>query len=169
MNVLMFFQETRDRPIYYNAYGLLLVYLNEDNEMVFYTQSMLSEAEQQEDLKSLTQPIQAIGTLYDRNHLYPDDDITWFELGYHTRIPLANGEQVFAPTYQISVNEERSYFVNAIEGQIFPSEDAEFILEMIDITMMNIQQLEDDYEWKEILLRHLNSLLENETNRSDLE
>ncbi|MFA1819677.1 two-component system regulatory protein YycI [Virgibacillus oceani] len=169
MNVLLFFQETRDRPIYFNAYALLMVYLNEENEMVYYTQSMLGEPEPQEDLKSLIQPIQALGTLYDRNHLYPDDVVNPVELGYHTRIPLANGEQVFAPSYHISVNDERSYFVNAIEGQTFPSEEAEFILEMLDLTNRVIEQLDDDHEWKEDMQDHLNGMRENEDNRSDME
>jgi regulatory protein YycI of two-component signal transduction system YycFG len=169
MNVLMFFQETRDRLIYYNAYGLLLVYLNENNEMIYYTQTMLSEAEPQGDLKSLIEPIQAIGTLYNWNRLFPDDDVSRVELGYHTRIPLANGEQVFAPTYQISVNNERSYFVNAIEGQTFPSEDEEFIREIMDITISAVEQLDDDHEWKQDMLDHFSGILENERNRSDQE
>jgi regulatory protein YycI of two-component signal transduction system YycFG len=168
-NVLLFFQDTRDMPIYFNAYALLMVYLNEDNEMVFYTQSMLSEPEPQGDLKTLTQPIQALGTLYDQNHLYPDDVVNPVEIGYHTRIPLANGEQVFAPSYHISVNEERSYFVNAIEGQTFPSEEAEFIQERMDFTSRAIEQLDDDHEWKEDMLNHLDSIRENDNNRSDME
>ncbi|GAB3797901.1 two-component system regulatory protein YycI [Virgibacillus kimchii] len=169
MNVLLFFQNTRERPIYYNAYGLLMIFLNENNEMIYYTQSMLAEPEQQDDLKSLTQPIQAIETLYNRNQLHSDDTVSRVELGYHTRIPLANGEQVFAPTYKISVNEDRSYFVNAIEGQTFPSEDDEFIREMIGMTITNIEQLDDDHVWRDDMLHHLNGLLDNETNRSDRE
>src|SRR5690625_4861637 len=169
MNILLFFQDTRDMPIYFNAYALLMVYLNEDNEMVFYTQSMLSEPEPQGELITLTQPIQAIGTLYNRNHLYPDDNVSQVEVGYHTRIPLANGEQVFAPSYHISVNDERSYFVNAIEGQTFPSEDEEFIQERVDFTSKAIEQLDDDHEWKEDMLNYLDSIRENEINRSDTE
>lgn len=169
MNVLLFFQETRDRPIYFNAYALLMVYLNEDNEMIYYTQSRLAEPEQQEGLKSLTQPIQAIGTLYNRNLLYSDDVVNQVELGYHTRIPLANGQQVFAPTYKITVSEERDYFVNAIEGQTFSSEDEEFIREVIGTTVTSLEQLDEDHPWRDDMLDYLNSLLENETNRSDLE
>lgn len=169
MNVLLFFQETRDRPIYFNAYALLMVFLNENNEMVFYTQSMLSEPEQQGDMKSLTQPIQAIEVLYDRNQLYSDDEVTHLELGYHTRVPLANGEQIFAPTYKISVNEDRSYFVNAIEGQTFPSEDEVFIRERVDVLASAVEQLDDDHEWKADVLDHLHDMLENDSNRSEQE
>jgi regulatory protein YycI of two-component signal transduction system YycFG len=169
MNVLIFFQETSGRPIYYNAYGLLMVFLNEDDEMVYYTQSMLGEPEQQDDMQSLIQPIQAIGTIFDRNQLHPNDEVSQVDIGYHTRIPLASGEQVFAPTYKITVNDDRSYFVNAIEGQTFPSEDEEFIVEMISSIITYVEQLDEDHVWKDDMLHHLNGLIENEINRSDTE
>ncbi|MYL60791.1 hypothetical protein GLW20_25130, partial [Virgibacillus halodenitrificans] len=155
-NALLFFQEKENRPIYFNENGMLLVYLNKDNEMEYYTQTMLGEAEEQGDLRTLTKPMKAIEILYNANELYAEDNITNTEIGYHTRIPLANGKQVFAPTYKITVNEERNYFINAIEGHIFASNDTEFIGDAIQSTLSKIKKLEDEVEWKDSILQLLN-------------
>ncbi|WP_060678567.1 two-component system regulatory protein YycI [Virgibacillus halodenitrificans] len=66
-NALLFFQEKENRPIYFNENGMLLVYLNKDNEMEYYTQTMLGEAEEQGDLRTLTKPMKAIEILYNAN------------------------------------------------------------------------------------------------------
>ncbi len=45
MNTLIFFQKKKDHPVYYNQNGIIIIYLNKDNEMMFYTQTMLGKAE----------------------------------------------------------------------------------------------------------------------------
>ncbi|AIF45712.1 two-component system regulatory protein YycI [Virgibacillus sp. SK37] len=166
-NALLFFQEKESRPIYFNENGMLLVYLNKDNEMEYYTQTMLGEAENQGDLRTLTKPMKAIEILYNANELYSEDNISNTEIGYHTRIPLANGKQVFAPTYKITVNEERNYFINAIEGHIFASDDTEFIGDAIESTLSKIKKLEDEVEWKDSILQLLNQKLQVEGSRGE--
>ncbi|WP_077358992.1 two-component system regulatory protein YycI [Virgibacillus halodenitrificans] len=166
-NALLFFQEKENRPIYFNENGMLLVYLNKDNEMEYYTQTMLGEAEEQGDLRTLTKPMKAIEILYNANELYAEDNITNTEIGYHTRIPLANGKQVFAPTYKITVNGERNYFINAIEGHIFASNDTEFIGDAIQSTLSKIKKLEDEVEWKDSILQLLNQKLQVEGSRGE--
>lgn len=166
-NALLFFQEKENRPIYFNENGMLLVYLNKDNEMEYYTQTMLGEAEEQGDLRTLTKPMKAIEILYNANELYAEDNITNTEIGYHTRIPLANGKQVFAPTYKITVNDERNYFINAIEGHIFASNDTEFIGDAIQSTLSKIKKLEDEVEWKDSILQLLNQKLQVEGIRGE--
>ncbi|MCJ0931549.1 two-component system regulatory protein YycI [Virgibacillus halodenitrificans] len=166
-NALLFFQEKENRPIYFNENGMLLVYLNKDNEMEYYTQTMLGEAEEQGDLRTLTKPMKAIEILYNANELYAEDNITNTEIGYHTRIPLANGKQVFAPTYKITVNDERNYFINAIEGHIFASNDTEFIGDAIQSTLSKIKKLEDEVEWKDSILQLLNQKLQVEGSRGE--
>ncbi|WP_121615985.1 two-component system regulatory protein YycI [Virgibacillus halodenitrificans] len=166
-NALLFLQEKKDKPIYFNENGMLLVYLNKDNEMEYYTQTMLGEAEEQGDLRTLTKPMKAIEILYNANELYAEDNITNTEIGYHTRIPLANGKQVFAPTYKITVNDERNYFINAIEGHIFASNDTEFIGDAIQSTLSKIKKLEDEVEWKDSILQLLNQKLQVEGSRGE--
>src|SRR5690625_8002227 len=57
-------------------------------------------------------------------------------MGFHTRVPLDSGVQVFAPTWEVEVNDESRYFVNAIEEVIFASEHEKFFKE----TLMNIKE-----------------------------
>lgn len=165
-NILIFFQQQKKRPIYFNHHGLLLIYLNDDDEMTFYTQTMLGEAESQGERKKLNKPIQAVETLYKRNHLYPEDEITNVQIGYYTRI-LSEGVQVFAPTWKVTVNDERNYFVNAIEGLVISSKDTEFLEESIASNIGNIRSLDDDGKMKSNIMDYLNQLLE-ENNRSEV-
>src|SRR5699024_10128639 len=37
LNIVIYFQKEGDRPIYYNQNGLLLFFLNDNNEVIFYT------------------------------------------------------------------------------------------------------------------------------------
>ncbi|WP_373894339.1 two-component system regulatory protein YycI [Virgibacillus sp. CBA3643] len=169
-NVLLFFQTKNDRPVYLNQGGIVLVFLDEDNNMLFHTQTMLEEAESQGDKRTLIEPMRAVETLYTRNQLYPDEEVSRVNIGFYTRVPLENDEQVFAPTYKVTVNEgsddlsERNYFVNAIEGTIFYSEESEFLNETIGSILSSVRTLDDDSEIKDPVLDVLESREEN--NRS---
>lgn len=130
LNMLILFQEQNDRPIYYNENGIIFVFLNDDNEAVYYTQTLLEDEQTTEDEYALIKPMEAIETLYNSNELSDGDDITNVSMGFHTRIPLESGEsgvQVFSPTWRLSVNDDSNYFVNAIEGLVYPSGDEEFL------------------------------------------
>lgn len=135
-NMIVYFQEKIDRPIYYNQSGLVLFYLNEQNEITHYTQTVLGEDEENEDSRDLITSMRAIETLYDSDKLESNDEITSVEMGFHTRVPLDSGVQVFAPTWEVEVNDESRYFVNAIEEVIFASEHEKFFKE----TLMNIKE-----------------------------
>lgn len=171
MNVLIFFQEQKGFPVYFNQHGLLLVYLNDKNEAVFYTQTMLDDPEPQGEKKTLNKPKQAVETLYKRNHLYPGDEVTGVEIGYYTRI-LSEGLQVFAPTWKVSVKEEkddhvRVYFVNAIEGLVLDSEDIEFLETAIEDNTRKVRVLDGDSKMKETILSHLKQMTDEDSNRSE--
>jgi len=135
LNVLVFFQNKMDRPVYYNQNGLVLLFLNDKNEITFYTQTMLGETEPIAEKKKLMKPIQAIETLYNANELRSGDDISRVNIGFHTRVPFESGVQVFAPIWKVNVNEEKDYFVNAIEGFIFSTEEQDFLENVIETTI----------------------------------
>lgn len=160
LNVLIFFQNKFDRPIYYNSSGLILLFLDDNDETLFYVQTMLGDAEQRKDRQSLIRPISAIETLYNNNELYPDDQITKVEIGFHTRVPLDDGIQVFVPTWKINVNNERRYFVNAMEGFTFSSHEVAFIEEIIEGINERVKRLEDDEILKENILSFLQGKLD---------
>lgn len=161
MNILIFFQEKSDRPVFFNQNGVILVFLNDQNEMIFYTQTVLGDAESREEKKKLITPLKAIEALYDSNELYSGDEITEVYLGFHTRMPLANGVQVFVPTWKVTVNDEKNYFVNAIEGRIFSSDEVNFLREAIMHDIERIQSLTDDRSLKKRILSLLNEKLDS--------
>lgn len=134
-NVIVLFQRKEGLPIYYNQNGLVLLFLNDKNEITYYVQTMLDEAETLAEKKKLMEPIRAIETLYNANELKPGDMITKVSLGFHTRVPFEAGVQVFAPIWKVNVNGERDYFVNAIEGFTFSSSENDFLTEVIDVTL----------------------------------
>lgn len=160
MNVLMFFQKELERPIYFNNSGLVLVFLDENDETLFYIQTMLGEVESRRDQQSLIRPIDAIETLYNNHELFQDDEITKVEIGFHTRVPLDDGIQVFVPTWKITVNHERRYFVNALEGFVFASNERVFIEEVIETIKERVEILEKDEILKENILSFLRGKLE---------
>ncbi|WP_100011670.1 two-component system regulatory protein YycI [Lentibacillus sediminis] len=169
-NVLIFFQTNDDRPIYFNQSAVMLGFLNDQNELVFLSQTMLAEAESQEEQQPLIEPIRAAGILYTQNQLFSEDHISSMNLGYFTRVPLQDGVQVFAPTYNVVVNGERNYFVNAIEGVPSPSEANRFLQDSIDLAITNVQTLSNDQELKEPVLNLLEAKQQQpEENRSEIE
>src|SRR5690625_163625 len=151
LNVLMFFQTKMDRPIYFNQNGLVLVFLNDKNEIVYYTQTMLGEADTLAEKRELIKPIRAIETLYNGNELNQGDEITTVNIGFHTRVPFEGGVQVFAPIWKVNVNDEKDFFVNAIEGFTFSTKEEDFLVETIEATLERISAYEkDDKAMKEI-------------------
>src|SRR5699024_3258245 len=73
------------------------------------------------------------------------DNITRVNIGFHTRVPFESGVQVFAPIWKVDVNDEKNYFVNAIEGFIFSTEEQEFLEDVIEssIEKTNVPWEED--------------------------
>lgn len=162
-NVLVYFQEKNERPIYFNRNGIILVFLDENNETTSYIQTMLGDAEEAEEKKSLIQPIKAIETLYLTNQLNAGEKVTNTNIGYHTRVPLADGIQVFVPTWKVSVDDERNYFINAIEGFTFSGNDGDFLKETIEAYTTSIRSATiENKELKEEILKQLSSRLDTD-------
>lgn len=171
INVLLFFQTkedlTRERTIYYNENGLLLVYLNENNEITHYTQTVLGQSEVQGELVTLNQPVQVIGSLYKGNYLNRGDEVTGMNLGFYSRI-AAEGIQVFAPTWRVTINNERSHLVNAIEGIVYESKEEDFLRTVIEENIARIITLGEDNEVQTSILPELAKRLDID-NRSETE
>ena len=142
-NIIIYFQNKMDRPVYYNQNGIVLLYLNADNEIEYYTQTMLGDAEAISEKQKLIKPMRAIEELYDGNQLYSGDKINGADIGFHTRMPFESGVQVFAPVWKVNVNGEKNFFVNALEGFTFSTDEEQFLLEVID---SNIEKMKIDSE-----------------------
>src|SRR5699024_9741688 len=120
----------------------------------------LGETQPRAGKKTLIKPIKAIETLYKANELRSGDEITRVDIGFHTRVPLANGVQVFVPTWKVQVNNEQDYFVNAIEGFVFSGDENEFIGDVLTADMENVRKLKDNVQLKDKMLKQLESRLE---------
>ena len=129
-----FFQRFNDRILYYNENGEIKVYWNENGEVFKYEQSMLENIEEIEQKKPILPPLQVLQTLYAKNLLKPNSNITTVKLGYSTLIRVTQ-TQVLTPTWKVRVQEadgkEEQYFVNAIDGKL------------IDITQ-DIKEVEEE-------------------------
>ncbi|MEL3962993.1 two-component system regulatory protein YycI [Lysinibacillus endophyticus] len=117
---ITFFQRLNDRKIYYNINGVLTAYLNDNDEIIRYEQTLLDNIEEYNKEKTLLPPIQVIQALYGKRLLKPDSKITEMKLGYSTLIQLKT--QVFVPTWEVRVKTQddvhEEYFVNAVEGKV---------------------------------------------------
>lgn len=161
-NILVFSQTKNNRPVYYNQNGMLLVFLNDENEIIGYVQSLLGEPEkvQEEEKKPLILPITAIHRLYEANIILPSDEVNDAEIVYHSRFPLESGLQVLVPTWKITVNENREHLVNAIETIIISVSD-DFIENVLDLSIENTRAIKGNEDFKESMLEILTSKLNN--------
>ncbi|ARI75565.1 two-component system regulatory protein YycI [Halobacillus mangrovi] len=130
-NVLLFFQKTNDRTVYFNRSGFLMVKV-EDGKMTEYVATLLSfEDEEVEKETSLISPMTTVKRLLDEGKIETGDEITSMNIGYLNGITLSpgeeNGPQVFGPTWKVTVNGEENHFVYAIDGKIFPVDEENFI------------------------------------------
>ncbi|MDF2067485.1 two-component system regulatory protein YycI [Bacillus sp. Cr_A10] len=116
-----FFQKVNNRFVYYNKNATLVVYWNDQQELVRYEQTILDNLKDYKEDKVLMGSMLAIKVLYDHGHLKPDSVVKDIKLGYSQLIELTE-TQVFLPTWHIVVEladgTKEDYFVNAIEGRI---------------------------------------------------
>src|SRR5699024_2505173 len=98
-----------------------------------------------------------------------DEQCMSMSLGYHTIAPLPDGVQVFVPTWKVTVNDERNYFVNAIEGFIFWGKDEDFLEETMEEYSEKVRSSESESELREDFLRQLNKKLDMSNQRGDKE
>lgn len=160
LNIVVFFQKDGERPIYYNQNGLLLLFLNDDNDILFYVQTYLGEAEQHAEKRELITPLKAIEILYNQNELHFGDEISSINIGFHTRVPLESGVQVFVPIWKVNVNQNKDYFVNAIEGVVFSNDEDEFLIEAILNNIDRTEMIQDDEIMKALILNTLGNKLQ---------
>lgn len=121
-NKAIFFQTINDRQIFFNQNAKLIVYWNDENQVVRYEQTALEELEDDfEQAENLLPDERVVEVLYKRNLLQPNSTITSITLGYSTLVQLTE-TQVFAPTWRVRVvlldGTEEDYYINAVEGKI---------------------------------------------------
>ncbi|GGA70192.1 two-component system regulatory protein YycI [Ornithinibacillus halotolerans] len=160
-NILVFFQEKNDRPVYYHSSGIIFVYLNDDNEIDAYTQTVLGEVEPSSDKKSLISPLKAIMRLYQSNLLLPNDEVTDIKIGYYSMFP-----PVVVPTWKITIDGKQNRYVNAIERFVIPVNDG-FMDDMIQKGIESTRSITKNEELHDQMIEILMAKLMS--NRSESE
>jgi len=117
-----FYQQFKNKTIYNNINGRLILHLNDENEIMSYTQTYLEEIESLQESQDVLPPIKAIETLYDNGLLQPKSKITKVELGLHTLVQLT-ASQLLTPTWRFVVDDKEDLYVNAFEGQIIQMDE----------------------------------------------
>ncbi|WP_066195476.1 two-component system regulatory protein YycI [Gracilibacillus timonensis] len=130
-NTHIYFQNL-ERPIYFNHSAVILVQENEQGQPVNYLQTGLAQTPEPQEEEEINHPFAALDVLYSRGgYINSGDEITSeVTLGYHNLLPLPNGVQVLAPTWEFEVNEDEYFYVNAFERHITARNTSEFIDEM---------------------------------------
>lgn len=116
-HIVTYYQTYNAKMFYENSSGKLELKLNDDNQIVSYTQTLLEDIHEVKEQEILT-AYEAIVILYNKHHIRTGDEITNIELGYRTLVPIQS-LQLLAPTWKITINNEENYYVNAVEGHIF--------------------------------------------------
>lgn len=94
----------------------LLLQLDNDLKLVHYEQNYLAFQPQGKEQEILTS-IKAVEKLFNNQLIPPDTEINKVELSYFSFFKPVGEVQVFAPMWNISVNDQ-VYYVNAIDGAI---------------------------------------------------
>lgn len=119
---IYFFQQFKGKNIFHNQYATLVADINEKNEIVSYTQRMLTDVGEmggESKAQEIITATKALKTLYLKGKIESGSRVTKVELGYYTVvIPSTSGFQVIAPTWHFVLNGKDDYFINAIEGQV---------------------------------------------------
>lgn len=116
-HMIIFFQEYNGKMLYKNINGQLILYLNKNDEIVSYKQTILTDFKEFPEKETILQPLKVIEILYENGKLKFGDKITSIEEGYFTLVHLSSS-QVMTPVWLTVVNGKENLFVNAIEGEI---------------------------------------------------
>ncbi|RSK29168.1 transcriptional regulator [Bacillus sp. HMF5848] len=112
-----YIQVYNTKPIYHNVGGALTLFIDAENRIIGYEQTLLESITEFEEEKEILPAIKAIEILYDKNLLKPGSRVTRAEIGYYTLVQLT-ASQVLTPTWHIVINDKSHYYINAFEGQI---------------------------------------------------
>ncbi|WP_059171636.1 two-component system regulatory protein YycI [Bacillus sp. FJAT-27445] len=120
-NTITYFQQYENKFLYQNVNwnGRIVFHLNDENQIVSYEQTYLEDIKKLDVKEEVLRPLEAVEILLQKGLIEPKSKITKAELGYSTIVPLASS-QVFAPTWRFVIDNDKSLYVNAFEGQVIP-------------------------------------------------
>ena len=119
-NTITYFQQYNGKLFYNNRDARIVLQLNEDHEIVSYSQTMLEDITEIKN-QAILSAYDAVLILYKNRLLERNDEVIDVELGYYTLVPLKSS-QILAPTWRISIAGKDDFFINAVEGHIINEE-----------------------------------------------
>ena len=120
-NMITYYQLHKNQMFYKNASGQVQLVLNDKNEIVSYSQTMLDDIKEISKQEIITAH-EAMTILYNKGLLDVGSNITNIKLGYYTLVPIKSS-QLLAPTWCFTIDDKRDYFVNAVEGHVLNEEE----------------------------------------------
>ncbi|MCA1033043.1 MULTISPECIES: two-component system regulatory protein YycI [Bacillaceae] len=118
-NKITYYQKFEGKFLYKNVNGELTFYLNADQEIVTYRQTLFEKVQYLKgDKKKLIDPTEAIENLYRNQSLKEGSKITDVEQGYYSNIQDDSSTWVLSPAWRVVVDGKENLFVNAFKGQV---------------------------------------------------
>ncbi|OKL37431.1 two-component system regulatory protein YycI [Domibacillus mangrovi] len=121
---VIFYQQFGDKKLFKNISGYLKVQLDDADNIISYTQTMLSDIDENREEEAVLTAFQAIDALYKNGRIQPDSEIANAELGYYTFVRLTEA-QVLSPTWYFQLKKDEKteeIYVNAFDGSIYQTE-----------------------------------------------
>lgn len=119
-HTITYFQQYDGKVFYNNNDARLVLQLNDDNEIISYSQTMLEDIKEIKS-QAILSAYDAVLILYKNRLLERNDEVLTIDLGYYTLVPLKSS-QILAPTWRISIDGKDDFFINAVEGHVFNEE-----------------------------------------------
>ncbi|WP_033827396.1 two-component system regulatory protein YycI [Bacillus andreraoultii] len=120
-HTIMYYQLYDGKMLYKNTSGQIEITLNDKNEIISYTQTMLDGIKKISEQDIITSH-EAMTILYNKGSIDSGSSITNVVLGYYTLVPIKSS-QLLAPTWCFTIDNKRDYFVNAVEGHVLNEEE----------------------------------------------
>lgn len=127
-HTITYYQGYNNKLFYKNNGGKIEIQLNNKNEIVSYTQTMLEDIKEIKEQEIITAH-EAMVILYKKRLLKSGSNITNVSLGYYTLTPVMSS-QLLTPTWRFKIEGQEDLFVNAVEGhviQITDDEDSQIV------------------------------------------
>ncbi|WP_053217750.1 two-component system regulatory protein YycI [Virgibacillus senegalensis] len=157
---LIFFQTNNSKPIYYSQSSFVVAFTNSENEITSYLQAALDEVDRQ-DPKTMISAYQAVSNLYKAGELIDSEITETPAVGYYSFVDLDEGQQVFAPSWHIPINDNQHYVVMGYEGQFSKHENPMFVRNTIRKAQDGIRESQLEEEEIEQLRKVYQGLLES--------
>lgn len=113
---IIFTQSFEDAKLYENTGAQIVAKINNNNQIISFEQTMLGDISRFGKKEEIIPALKALENLYSKGELYSKNKVTLVELGYFTLFQTSY--QVLEPTWRVEIDNNKSYYVTAFEGEI---------------------------------------------------